>query len=592
MLLCSCYFKLIALGTLPSVQAFLNRGYAVLPTKGKSRSSNLRPGERDTPIIDESLFVAEEVIDLGFNPAYVSYAHMSKYGPTLMISTFFNVAHNPNYVAAPFHGSNNSSNVSSEAPQQAPVLPYIPFHRDMVALVDLEEDAETSPIVPLTDVAGGFPKTVWPNRCERVPDEVLPFEAVVIPQGWFATMQPGRLTVVNVATLQEYVIHQSTNEAPRFYHQAQFVDMDKDGYKDIVTVRSSFKIIPSFSPPTGELVWFRNPGPDALQPSMPWEEHVIVQGLGGPDVAICVHDVKGEDDGVPEIAASQFFAGLPPYESTPWASPSRLTLFGAPDGQTWADVGNGNSSLIQIADILRDEGMIFGCEFVDLNNDGRVDLLVNNHQERSSVKPGRVLALEQPVSGKIFEDPWEVHILLDNIRANPEPSVQSSFGRMAPGGAKSFFPVLHGNKNNDNSNEDDDNGDNDKSVERPWIVVSGDEAGKVWVLKPTDTPWMYDGRVIFDINDYYGPNTTQTVLKDPYGITISTIGDIGIREDPNGAYLYIPVYEATDIHVFHHSTSHDDSGDDSSDDSGAMKMVTSFNFWVFTSLITSALLLV
>ena len=60
--------------------------------------------------------------------------------------------------------------------------------------------------------------------------------------------------------------------------------------------------------------------------------------------------------------------------------------------------------------------------------------------------------------------------------------------------------------------------------------------------------------MIFDINDFYGENTTQTPLDDPFGITISTIGTIAVRYDRPGnagrAELYIPVFEAKDIHVF------------------------------------------
>jgi len=92
---------------------------------------------------------------------------------------------------------------------------------------------------------------------------------------------------------------------------------------------------------------------------------------------------------------------------------------------------------------------------------------------------------------------------------------------------------------------------------RPWLLVGGDEASKVWILKPRfplDTNrWEYDSAVIFDINDHYGPNTTQTLLDDPQGISISTIGGLTWRYDRPGplglAEIYFPVFEAQDIHV-------------------------------------------
>ena len=92
--------------------------------------------------------------------------------------------------------------------------------------------------------------------------------------------------------------------------------------------------------------------------------------------------------------------------------------------------------------------------------------------------------------------------------------------------------------------------------EKPWVVLGGDEAAKVWILKPTsegESDWNYHSAVAFDINDYYGPNTTQTLMKDPQGISISTVGGLSWRYDeagPDGmTEIYIPVFEGRDIHV-------------------------------------------
>lgn len=91
---------------------------------------------------------------------------------------------------------------------------------------------------------------------------------------------------------------------------------------------------------------------------------------------------------------------------------------------------------------------------------------------------------------------------------------------------------------------------------RPWIVLGGDEAAKVWILRPESESrdeWGYRSAVIFDINDFYGPDTTQSLMDDPQGISISTIGGITWRYDKSGpggmAELYIPVFEGRDIHV-------------------------------------------
>ncbi len=137
-----------------------------------------------------------------------------------------------------------------------------------------------------------------------------------------------------------------------------------------------------------------------------------------------------------------------------------------------------------------------------------------------------------------------MHILKDNIRPNPTfPAPTAAPGRLAPGLAVPFTPIA-----------------GQQGKVKPWIVVGGDEASKVWLLTPkiatSKTNWDYLSAVIFDINDTYGPGTTQTIMG-PSGISpgeiISTIGTPSVRYDGAGAtartQIYIPVFEAKAIHV-------------------------------------------
>jgi len=487
------------------------------------------------------------VLPVDMNPAFLHIDKFDDGGTSLLVPSFFNIEKDP--VTGRFMGS------------------YL--DRDKVGLIrditnvdfdnfDAVQDMEVITDMDLGRYSVDFGKNNWTNDAVRAPDDFLPFEAVVLPQGFHsAPVLPGRLSILNMSdpTYPEYIIQQSTqnggfsfpgdpNNTPRFYHQVHFVDMDGDGLKDIITSRSGFRVGPSgFHPPFGELLWFKNPGAD-LDPNTPWEETIIwggpAAGFQGPDINLDVADLDG--DGIVEIVATHFFTG--PDAMT---LQGKIAVYGAPVGGTWADVNASAFMLPQVADISIDQGAPFGVELVDLNKDGKLDVLASNHQPdncsppTSSEVPGRVYALEMPADGDIFNSPWTTHILKDNIRPNPSTDPVSPPGRLAPGVAKSFYPL--------------------RFLERftkPNVIVGGDEAAKVWVLtpkKPWDpNNWEYRSAVVFDINDYYGENTTQTLLDEPSGVTISTVGGLAVsytNEGPFGlAEFYVPVFEGRDIHVF------------------------------------------
>ncbi len=392
--------------------------------------------------------------------------------------------------------------------------------RDVEILTDL---TNASPVLP-----SGPGQQVWPNEVTRVPDGILPFEAVVSPQGFHPAYSPGRLSIINLddPNKQEYIVDQSlqdpTNGAacvfpdnpnynpemrPRFYHEVVWFDMDGDGLKDIVSVRSGFRVRGAF--------------------------------CFSADIALEMHDFEG--DGVPEIIGTRFFPGN-------FGGPGEhIEIYGAPIGDDWTDVDPATNPP-RTAIISTGQGRPFGIQIVDLNLDGKVDVLATNHQGdgcfsvTNDAIPGKVYALEQPASGDIFNDPWVTHILKDNIRPNPTyPTPTSGPGRLAPGAAQKFWPSPY-----------------HEALFRPWILVGGDEASKVWLLKPqseSTTDWNYDSAVIFDINDYYGANTTQTLTAPPpdVGNSISTVGSLTWHYDRDWAWgswaeIYLPVFEGRDIH--------------------------------------------
>lgn len=369
------------------------------------------------------------------------------------------------------------------------------------------------------------PKTTWPNDARRIPDDVLPFEGIIVPQGFHLTPTAGRLSIINLddENRTEYIVHESTfdppfdppfgvdGDEPRFFHKVIFYDMDGDGLRDIVTVRSGFKLPPFSYPPFSELVYYKNPG-DKLDPKVEWEETILYGDSPsdpfGPDICLAMHDFDG--DGTPEIVATHFFSGDNEYDD-PLAPPTKgkIVMYGAPFQGSWGDVNASNPPRVKLID--DSQGFPFGIEIVDLNGNGKMEILATNHQPNCMPflgVQGRVYALEQPASGNVYDDNWTVHVLLDGILPQPTPAGARGM-RLAPGHAIPFFP----NKQERNEN-------------RPWILLSGDQAGKVWVMKPSDRDFEYETAVVFDINDYYGDRATQTYTSD--GLTVSTIGEPAI----------------------------------------------------------------
>ncbi|MGI9342076.1 MAG: hypothetical protein ACR2QV_04460, partial [Gammaproteobacteria bacterium] len=99
----------------------------------------------------------------------------------LLISSFFNVVKDPQGISV----------VRST-------------QRDLVAritdldAIDFDDFDGSRDIEILTDL-DGVPRQVWPNETSRVPDGVVPFEAVVSPQGFLSTPRPGRISLLDLS---------------------------------------------------------------------------------------------------------------------------------------------------------------------------------------------------------------------------------------------------------------------------------------------------------------------------------------------------------------------------------------------------------
>lgn len=136
-----------------------------------------------------------------------------------------------------------------------------------------------------------------------------------------------------------------------FYHMGFWVDMNGDGRKDFITARADAH------EGDGELVWFEHPE-GGLDVS-PWVEHVVTKG---PDVGIEI-DYFDNYPGEVVVFAAEFFNQK--------VSIHRVSL---------TDGSLVESRVVDDTTILD----AYSIALVDLNQDGQLELMVNNHETDDS----------------------------------------------------------------------------------------------------------------------------------------------------------------------------------------------------------------
>ena len=132
-----------------------------------------------------------------------------------------------------------------------------------------------------------------------------------------------------------------------WFHSGHWVDMNGDGLKDLLIARSNSE------KNGGVLLWLENPGETALD-GTEWEQHHIADG---PDVYTSI-DFLPQYPGEVIVWASQFFD-------------EKLGVY---------RVSLTDGKLIDSKIIDDDIGSAYAADLVDLNGDGKKQLLANNWQ--------------------------------------------------------------------------------------------------------------------------------------------------------------------------------------------------------------------
>jgi len=307
---------------------------------------------------------------------------------------------------------------------------------------------------------------VWPNEIEKYPQKINGNDFFVVASGFFPpTKNNGGISLVNLKTSKVKKI--SKEKKGWWYHRTRFWDYDGDGNLDIVTARA-YKGM--FWGKGAELIVLLAPNGTSRNE---WEEQLLFEG---PDVFFELVDF--DNDGKFEVVASQFLFSKVTYHYH--------------DEFTGRWVENTIDNAI---------GPGFDLSIVDLNGDGRDELMVTNHI--STDKAG-LFVYEIPADPK--NEDWKKHVLYQGFK-----TTAVGIGQASPGNAKAFKPTVADKKYS--------------------IVVSGDGTEKVHLFTPTESPWKYRHDIIYSGRGIIGKVSTYDADRD------------------GKAEIYIPAYDENKIHI-------------------------------------------
>lgn len=306
-------------------------------------------------------------------------------------------------------------------------------------------------LISTTDVEG-YPFINTPQVFDIDGDGVLD---ILVQTGFLTTLGGAQFWLKGPEFTERFNFASETTRymTGYFWHEAVQFDLDQDGLLDIITTSAQTQDLvgnpsnPLGSPDGNEKLrveWHRNLGGGEFA------YQVIRDGVGG--VFIKHHDI--DQDGDQDLILSQFF-GPPAKPSVIWLEQQQAPSAENEYAGVWAE--HTIDSTI---------GLGYHMEVVDLNNDGRLDLVVgaHNHQDDPRMlKPDGEVILPGMYRFDIPENPresdqWPKQVLSQEFRVNLAGSTASQ-------GTPGIFSI------------GDLNGD-----QRLDIAVPGDGNDKLFVL--------------------------------------------------------------------------------------------------------------
>lgn len=320
-----------------------------------------------------------------------------------------------------------------------------------------------------TGIQGVKPKQVpgsvtWPNDISPVPKELFGTEGIIVGGGFLVPGKGnGGLWFSPSANGASGSWIKLAGASGWFYHRAIFADVDMDGKLEIVSCRAKK---PTFGAAQTMLVYLKPTDP--TKPVGAWTETEIGAGC---DALFTVADLNG--DGIPDILAPSFFTS----EFNLFTSSSKTAGF--------ADKASVKRTVLD-----KTIGAAFDVEYVDVNNDGKKDLLVTNHQGSGANPTGTVYAYEIPAD-ITNAAAYKRHTLVDGF-----PVTQGGLNQASPGTPIAFHPT-----------------EASKSGP-PYIALAGDAAQIAYVLVPGAGPWEYKATTLVNCKCTVGALAVKDVDGD------------------------------------------------------------------------------
>lgn len=295
---------------------------------------------------------------------------------------------------------------------------------------------------------------IWPNEAAPVPYEVFNKPVLAVGSGFLVPgKSTGAVTLYDFSTSPPsgpYKI--STDRSEWFYHMTLWYDINGDGLIDCLTARAIVPIV--YGNRRGQLLWLEHPASNALS-NNPWKEHILTDG---PDVFFKLVNLPGLKQ--PAVLAAQFFT-------------SKLALY-------WTD-GSWATSPVQSRVIDASIGPPFDISIVDLNADGKSDVLFTNHDDQAQISG--VYGYEIPTNWKTAT--WTRHTI-----ANGFKTLEGGPNQASPGKAQAIHPTSKY-----------------PLTEKPLILLGGDGSQMAYMIVPLSSSpsnWSYNTTVIINLGGTVG----------------------------------------------------------------------------------------